>query len=110
MPTQSNQVADDAYEEDAQKWARLVAPKLNATQRRSLAAQFRRIAREAIKRASAASKPHDVRPATIEGLTLDEVDHTLLRESWRCSCKRESQHDTVVTWDPMCELHGEAMP
>lgn len=31
-------------------------------------------------------------------------------ESWRCSCKREPQRDTVITWNPLCELHGDALP
>ncbi len=30
--------------------------------------------------------------------------------AWACSCKRDPQHDAIATWDPLCELHGEAMP
>ena len=29
--------------------------------------------------------------------------------TWRCSCMR-GQFDEVLRWDPMCVLHGEAMP
>jgi hypothetical protein len=70
------------YEHEVQTWARLVAPRMNAGQRKSLAALIRRMVREAT---NAAAEPE------AKGWPVNAA-----KGEWRCRCEPDPKYDTSI--------------